>query len=176
MELTNTNISIGRVYVGEGSWGWSMARVAVGGTFSPLHKGHKALLQMAFSLGDTVVGLTSQKMAEKRVRDVEPYATRRDRVLSWAKRCCGVCPEVVMLNDAYGSTLDEDFDYIVVSPETEKVAMRINEERVRRGREPIEIVVMPFVLADDGRPISSTRIARGEIDEDGKVVQPPKSI
>ena len=153
-----------------------MARVAVGGTFSLLHRGHKALLQKAFSLGSTVIGLTSQKMAERKMQDVEPYEVRRERLLKWAKECCGVCPVVMPIDDPYGSTLDEDFDYIVVSPETEKVAMRINEERVRRGREPIEIVVMPFVLADDGRPISSTRIARGEIDEDGKVVQPPKSI
>ena len=153
-----------------------MARVAVGGTFSPLHKGHKALLQRAFSLGSTVIGLTSQKMAERKVRDVEPYGIRREKLLKWAKECCGVCPEVMLIDDSYGSTLDEDFDYIVVSPETHQVATDINEKRVRKGKKAVEIVVVQFVLAEDGLPISSNRIASGEIDGEGKVVQPPKSI
>ncbi|HIH70236.1 phosphopantetheine adenylyltransferase [Methermicoccus shengliensis] len=153
-----------------------MARVAVGGTFSPLHRGHKALLKRAFSLGNTTIGLTSQQMAEKRSRYVEPYEIRKERLLQWAKSCCGVHPEVIMLNDPFGSTLDEDFDYIVVSPETHEVALRINEEREKRGKSPIEVVLVPFVLAEDGVPISSSRIARGEIDEEGRLLRPPKSI
>jgi len=153
-----------------------MARVAVGGTFSLLHRGHKALLQKAFSLGSTVIGLTSQKMAERKMQEVEPYEVRRERLLKWAKECCGVCPVVMPIDDPYGSTLDEDFDYIVVSPETRHVAVDINEKRVRKGKGAVEIVVVQFVLAEDGLPLSSSRIASGEIDEKGKVVQPPKSI
>ena len=55
-----------------------MARVAVGGTFDPIHDGHIALLRRAFTLGeggDVVIGLTSDEMARgsrtRAVRDFE---------------------------------------------------------------------------------------------------------
>jgi pantetheine-phosphate adenylyltransferase len=34
----------------------------------------------------------------------------------------------------------------------------------------IELVLVDYVLAEDGLPISSSRIKRGEIDEHGKVL------
>jgi len=60
--------------------------------------------------------------------------------------------------------LKENFDFIVVSPETYKTALLINKERDKRGKKPIKIVKIDFVLASDGKPISSTRILKGEID------------
>jgi len=71
---------------------------------------------------------------------------------------------IEILNDPYGPTLYDHFDCIVVSPETYPTALKINELRRERGLPEIVIVVVPFVLAEDGLPISSTRIAMGEID------------
>ena len=72
------------------------------------------------------------------------------------------------LDDPYGTTIyDEDIEAIVVSEETEPTAVKINEIRVSKGMKPLDIVVVSFVLAYDGTPISSTRIRRGEINQNG---------
>jgi len=36
---------------------------------------------------------------------------------------------------------------------------------------PLDIVVVSFVLADDGHPISSTRIRSGEINKKGNILK-----
>lgn len=45
----------------------------------------------------------------------------------------------------------------------------INELRFENGLLPLVIVEIQLVLADDNKPISSTRIRRGEIDDHGNL-------
>jgi pantetheine-phosphate adenylyltransferase len=152
-----------------------MARVAVGGTFDPLHDGHLLLLRRAFELGkgDTVViALTSDEMArDHRTRPVHEYEIRLKNLKAAIRIEFGSKNyRVEKLNDLCGSAIYDDFDYIVVSPETEPVAERINKLRVERGLEPIEISVIEYQLAQDHIRISSTRISEGKIDRHGKVL------
>ncbi len=148
-------------------------RVAVGGTFQPLHDGHKLLLRTAYEIdGQVDIGLTSDRMARSaRIRDVEPYAEREKRIREWVRKNIGKEPHIEKLEDPYGSALTGDYDYIVVSPETFPVAVRINGLRKERGLKPIAIVRVDYVLAEDGKPISSTRIFRGEIDTHGNLLR-----
>jgi pantetheine-phosphate adenylyltransferase len=148
-------------------------RVAVGGTFQPLHDGHKLLLRTAYNLdGQVDVGLTSDRMARSaRVRNVEPYAQREQRLREWIKKDIGKDPHIEKLDDPYGSALTGDYDYIVVSPETFPVAVKINQLRKEKGLKPIAIVRVDYVLAEDGKPITATRIVQGEIDTHGNLLR-----
>lgn len=147
-------------------------KVIIGGTFDFLHQGHKALLRKAFELGEVKIGVTSDMMArENKVREVESFGKRKNGIIDFVENELGKKTEVLEIDDVFGPTLKEDFDYIVVSPETEKSAFFINQERQKLGKNPMEVVKIDFVMAEDGEPISSTRIFQGEIDCEGKLIK-----
>lgn len=148
-------------------------RVAVGGTFQPLHDGHKMLLRKAYELSkDVDIGLTSDEMARNaRVRPVKNYEERKKALEDWIGKEIGVEPHIFKINDRYGPTLNEDYDYLVVSAETYPAALKINELRNAGGRKPINIYRVDCVLAEDGKPISATRVVRGDIDVHGNLLR-----
>jgi len=148
-----------------------MKYVAVGGTFDRFHKGHEKLLNEAFKIGDNVlIGVTSDEFGGKKC-NIDSYAKRISRLEEFLQKF-GSGYELKKLEDPYGTTVhDSKIDAIVVSRETKPTANRINEIRQEKGMDPLRIFVIDWVLADDGRPISSTRIKKGEIDRNGKVLK-----
>lgn len=141
-------------------------KVAVGGTFDKFHDGHRKLLETAFEIGNKIeIGVTSDEFGGLK-GDIDPCQERMDNLKSFFADKSDF--EVIPLNDPYGTTIyDSDFEAIVVSEETEPTAIEINKIRVSKGMNPLDIVVVSFVLAYDGAPISSTRIRRGEINQRG---------
>ncbi len=148
----------------------------VGGTFDPLHDGHKRLLKRSFELagptGEVVIGLTTDEFASKKVHPFHSYPDRKKDLLDFiSNQNYSSKWEVEPLSDRYGSALDVDFDALVVSEETLSVAVEINKLRKEHGRKKVDIHQITCVLAEDGRWISSTRIWRGEIDIHGRLIK-----
>jgi pantetheine-phosphate adenylyltransferase len=142
-------------------------KVAVGGSFDVLHKGHVALLDKAFNAGEFVlIGLTSNEMLTK---DVAPFEKRKKALVELLRNKAQY--DIVLLNDPLGpAASDGTIEAIVVSVETLPGALQINEIRKKNGLKALEIISIPLVLADDGKQISSTRVKRGEIDKDGRIL------
>lgn len=148
--------------------------MVVGGTFDHFHRGHKAILKKAISIGKKVViGLVTDELAGKiKPYPVEGFEERRGKLIGFLK-AMGVDQNVriLPLNDPYGiSVSSKEVDCIVVSEETKERAIEINRRREKAGLKPLHVIVMEMVLADDGAPISSTRIRNGIINENGKVI------
>ncbi|PSQ32415.1 phosphopantetheine adenylyltransferase [Halobacteriales archaeon SW_10_68_16] len=167
----------------------SSERIAiVGGTFTPVHDGHRALLHTAFQTasqddaGHVIVALTSTEFATRTRPDAAgtdslgSFEERRETLDAELERIGGAYTasyEIIRLEDTHGpAATREDIDALVVSPEgkAQHRAHELNERRVAAGRDPLEIHTAPFVIADDGTRISSTRIRNGEIDVHGQVL------
>jgi pantetheine-phosphate adenylyltransferase len=166
-------------------------RIAIlGGTFTPLHSGHRALLHKAFQTtshdgdgdGHVIVSLTSEELARETRSDpshaemLGSFAERREAVEGELARLAGAYSashEVVELSDTHGlAATRADVDALVVSPEAkaQRRAHELNERRRDEGLGPLEVHTPPLVLAEDGARISSTRIRNGEIDEYGRLL------
>ena len=148
-------------------------KVCLGGTFDILHEGHKKLIDKAFKIagknGFVFIGLTTNKITKRkkigkikdRQKKLEDYLIKK-----------GYFNQALIkpISNKYGPSIVGHFDAIIVSPETCETAEEINSKRTKKGKKPLKIIKIPFVLAQDGKPISSTRILKGEIDENGNIL------
>jgi cytidyltransferase-like protein len=152
-----------------------LGKVAVGGTFDELHRGHRILLAKAFEVGEIVmIGLTSDEMLEKYPKGhaVDCYESRKRQLLCFlSSQSVAERARIIPLHDSYGTTLtNEGLEALIVSEETKRVAGEINRLRRKLSLKPLRIFVIAMVEAEDAKPISSTRIRKGEINREGRLI------
>ncbi len=143
-------------------------RSAVAGTFNVLHDGHMRLIAQAFEVGEYVlVGITSDKMASQERDDIVPLYIRRKNLENYLDTF-GKPYSIEVIDDIYGPKEMDTIDVLVVSTETLPNAKRINENRVSKGIEPLEISVVGLLNAFDGEKINARDILNGKYARNGK--------
>ncbi len=154
----------------------------LGGTFDHFHKGHKEFLRLGLSLSNKlIVGITSDKYIKNfkfkisNFKLIQNYAQRKKALEDFLERKGKGKYEIVAIDDIFGTTLSGVLiEAIVVSKETLKGAKIINTARKEKNLPPLKIIIQDLVLAKDGKPISSFRIRKGEIDREGKLYIDPQ--
>ena len=132
------------------------------------------MITKAFALGrKVIIGVTSDAFVRKQGKShpVQAYASRVKavrRFLSargWSSRAV-----LVSLRDPYGPTAKKrNVEALIITPDTASSALKLNQLRKSRGLRRLKIHRVPLSNAEDGKPISSTRIRKGEIDRQGRL-------
>jgi pantetheine-phosphate adenylyltransferase len=148
--------------------------VATGGTFDHIHRGHEALLSKSFQIGEMVlIGVTSDAFAEREGKTPDQdYEERVKRLVALLHReFPGRAYIIAKLDDYFGPGIESpEIEAIVVTKETSSRVPIANALRAKRGYPPLKVVIIDYIMAEDVKPISSTRIRRHEIDEQGRLL------
>jgi pantetheine-phosphate adenylyltransferase len=153
--------------------------VALGGTFDIFHAGHRQLLSEAFKLGDVVlIGVTSDRLVStlRKKHRVRSYSSRvRDlnrflKIRRWSSRA-----RISKLREPYGPAVKrKNLQALIVTKATLTSGRRLNRLRRQNGLAEVNLRVVDLLRAEDGKPISTTRIRDGEINAEGKLVKKPR--
>ena len=148
--------------------------VATGGTFDIIHKGHLELLSNSFKISDRVIiGLTSDEFANKKGKiPINNYQNRLENLTAVINKQFGNPSfQISKLENDFGpAVLEKDVKALVVSDETSNQGDKLNKLRKERKLLPVEIIVVPMVLAKDGKRVSTTRVKKSEIDTEGNLL------
>ena len=148
---------------------WQYKKVVFAGTFDRLHEGHKHIIRTAFRLSKTVsLGLTTDTMLQyKSDRDlIQKYDVRYAELEKFIKSKFDLERGSIfpIATTEGGADKMKDIDALIVSDEIGVVqnAFDINQMRIDNGLRRFHIIIIPRVQTADGRPLSSSRIRRGE--------------
>lgn len=149
--------------------------VATGGTFDEIHAGHVALLSRAFQAGrKVIIGVSSDEFAKKKGKRLNhDFDQRVENLKKMIKKEFGNASyEIAKLDGDFGPAVTTgDIGALVASSETQVKGRLLNEMRAKKGLRPVEVIAVELVKAEDGSPMSSTRIRAGEIDGRGRLLK-----
>ena len=139
--------------------------MGLGGTFDHLHEGHKFLLKTALSISElTEIGLTSQDLLKNKQYSskLEDYETRKENLKSYISSIADLnrvnIVEISNWSDMDKYAQDPEYDGLVVSQETYDNALKLNENRMKKGLKPLVLIVIPLLKDENNNKISSTSI------------------
>lgn len=139
--------------------------MGLGGTFDHLHEGHKFLLKTALSISElTEIGLTSQGLLKNKQYSskLEDYETRKENLKSYISSIADLnrvnIVEISNWSDMDKYAQDPEYNGLVVSQETYDNALKLNENRMKKGLKPLVLIVIPLIKDKDRNKISSTSI------------------
>ncbi len=144
-------------------------KIALGGTFDQLHKGHKGLIDFAFSKSkNVVIGILSDQFA-KSMKLISNFSQRRSAILNYLKEKNYLeRSKIVKLENIFGPTLiDLSIEAIAVTSSSIKGALLINKRREKLNIKPLEVLVFDLIKTKEGSVISSSLIRQGKINAEG---------
>ncbi|KAH9499294.1 hypothetical protein Btru_003638 [Bulinus truncatus] len=127
------------------------SNVVLGGTFDRLHTGHKLLLNESCLRCEKklTVGITDGERNKKKSlwELMEPYEEREQKLANFVNDIKpNIILDAVKIYDPFGPTItDPDLQCIVVSEETKAGGIMVNEERLKRGFSPLNMVTIDLV-------------------------------
>ncbi len=149
---------------------WQYNKVVFAGTFDHLHEGHKHIIRTAFRLSRCVsLGLTTDQMIHyksdrKLIQKYDERYAELEKFISseFDMNRSNIFP---IHTKEGGADKMEDLEALILSDEIGVVqnAFDINQMRIDNGLHRFHIIIIPRVRTSDGRPLSSSRIRRGEI-------------
>lgn len=153
--------------------------IVSGGTFDLLHKGHKDFLQFALSKSKKILlGLTSDRYIALQAKGTtQTFQERKKALVDFLKkekvieRVAIAAIDTIYIPPAWDTL---PIEAIIASAHTKWGADAINEKRVTQGERQLSIILAPFVYAQDGEPISATRVRNGVIDREGRLLIKPQ--
>ncbi len=147
---------------------------ALGGTFDFIHKGHQVLFSKAFESAENIlIGVTTDDFVVRLGKKIDHnFKDRVEKLRDHLDQIFGDRDfQIVPLDDYFGVEIYADnVEVIIASQETSSKVIDFNKKRADQGFNHLHLVVVNTVLADDGKPISSNRIRRMEINEEGHLL------
>lgn len=146
--------------------------LVIAGTFDHFHDGHKRLMETACRLSNFIFcGLTEDLFAQKKSWSLSLQSFKErflglEKVLyqkGFAKRY-----RIFPIKGVYGfSTINPTLEAIVAAKNSLPGVLKVNKKREQFGFKKLSSIIIDLVKATDQKPISSTRIRKGEINRQG---------
>lgn len=141
----------------------------IAGTFDHLHAGHHKLLKTALQNSHRVsIGLTQPNLTSKKplANLIEP-TSKRSKTLKKTLESHSQYYLFPLTNPLKPADSSTQFDSIIASNLTKKTVQKINKLRLKNNLKPLKTHFINLVNSTDQKPISSTRIRKGQINRTG---------
>jgi pantetheine-phosphate adenylyltransferase len=126
------------------------------------------LLRIALSLSEFIeIGLTSQDLLKDKQfsSKLEDYETRKKNIKTYISSIADLkranIVEIKNWADMDKYAQDPEYEGLILSQETYENALKLNENREKKGLKPLILIVIPLLKNKDNIKISSTLIRKG---------------